>query len=78
MKKDFKMKWAVLAGVLLSGICLAGCGVSKTIVDLTPPAHLPPLERLEDQLNAPPPAASQPSLFREAVARPTPSSESKT
>ena len=54
----------VIVAMVLISYWLAGCGVSRNIVDLTPPPNQPPLQELEKHLNYHDPDAGRPDYVR--------------
>ena len=50
--------------LVLAGWCMAGCRITRNIVDLQPPPGLPSLQKLEKHLNYADPDAGQPDYVR--------------
>ena len=58
------MRRLVVIVVVLTGCWLAGCAVSKNIVEVRPPASQTPLQDLERHINYNDPDAGQPDYVR--------------
>ena len=56
-------RWALIA-LLLMVLGVAGCSISRNIVDLTPPANQSPLQELERHLTYHDPDAGRPDYVR--------------
>ena len=58
------MRRVAIILVVLASCLTAGCRISRHIVDLTPPAHQPPLQELEEHLDYTDPDAGRPDYVR--------------
>ena len=58
------MRRFLIAVMVTVSLWAGGCRISRHIVDLTPPAGLPPLQELESHLDYVDPDAGQPDYVR--------------
>ena len=62
--KENAMRRRAAAAAMVLVMALAGCTISRDIIDTPPPADQPRLEQLEEHLDSVDPDAGQPDYIR--------------